>query len=150
LSKLSEPQSKALAKLCVYAILSTIEAVEMTPQKKRPRPDDDDSSPMSKMRKTGSDQSVEGSVSEKELNSQQLKENLKSILQDLFKVFHQQVVNDELSPKVNFIFQFFSLLVQYEKSTKIKNILKLIPNGLIMNIIKLIPYEDLTFGFLLR
>ena len=106
------------------------------------------------MRKTGLDQQsvgsgVEGSHGDKDQSSQ-LKESLRSSLQDLFKIFYQQVAIDEISPKVNFIFQFFSLLVQLEKSVKLKAILKLIPNGLIMNLLKIIPEDDLSYGFLLR
>lgn len=150
MSKITDSQSRILAKLCIYAILATLEAVEHSPQKKRPRSDDDESSPMTKMRKTGIDQAVEGSPTEKESSTQQLKEPLKNSLQELFKVFHQQVANDEMSLKVNFIFQFFSLLVQFEKSMKIKSVLKLIPNGLITNLLKIIPCEDLTYGLILR
>lgn len=148
--KITDPQSKVLAKLCVYAVLSTLESIENSPQKKRPRSDDDDSSPAAKLRKTGIDQAVEGSPTEKETASQQLKEPLKNCLLEVFKVFHQQLLTDEMSPKVNFIFQFFSLLVQFEKSMKIKSILKLIPNGLITNLLKLVPYEELSYGLILR
>lgn len=148
---MKESQSKMLAKLCIYSILSTMETLEIN--KKRPRDDDEDLSPMTKMRKTGSDQSIgsgaEGNLVDKEQSSQ-LKESLKNSLQDLFKIFHQQVLTDEISPKVNFIFQFLSLLVQLEKSVKLKPILKLIPNGLITNLIKIIPDDDLTYGFVLR
>lgn len=122
--------------------------------RKRLREDDEDLSPMTKMRKTGIEQQsvgsgVEGSTGDKEQSSQ-LKESLRTSLQELFKIFHQQVLTDEISPKVNFIFQFLSLLVQLEKSVKLKAILKLIPNGLVMNLLKLIPEDDLTFGFVLR
>lgn len=149
-AKLTEPQSRILAKLCVYAILSTIETTETT--RKRQREDDEDLSPMAKMRKTGIDgsSSVEGGNSNDKDNGGQLKESLKTSLQDLFKIFHQQVCVDELSPNINFIYQFFSLIVQLEKSVKLKPILKLIPNGLIMNLLKIIPEEDLTYGFVLR
>lgn len=151
MSKMTEPQLKILAKLCVYSILATMEAIELSPTKKRPRPEDEDlSSPMAKIRKTGLDSSVEGNPVDKDACSQPIKDSLKTSLQELFKVFHQQVVCDELSPKVIFIFQFFSLLVQFEKSIKIKAILKLIPNGLLMNLLKLIPFEDLSYGFILR
>jgi mediator of RNA polymerase II transcription subunit 24 len=154
MSKITDPQSKALAKLSIFAILATMENVETSPQKKRPRStEDEDLSPAAKMRKTGLDQSVsiDASQSDKDTSSQQLKESLRISLLELFKVFHQQVVtDDELSPKVNFIFQFFSLLVQFEKSVKIKAILKLIPNGLVMNLLKLVHHEDLTYGFILR
>lgn len=142
-----------LAKLCVYAILSTMETSETS--RKRPREDDEDLSPMAKMRKTGIDQQsvgsgIEGSSGDKD-SSSSLKESLRASLQDLFKIFHQQVSIDEFSPKVNFIFQFFSLMVQLEKSVKLKAILKLIPNGLIMNLLKIFgDSSDLTYGFVLR
>lgn len=151
MSKITDPQSKALAKLSIYAILATMENIETSPQKKRPRSaEEDDLSPAAKMRKTGIDQAVSIEQADKDSSSQQLKDSLKNSLQELFKVFHQQVVTDSVSPKINFIFQFFSLLVQFEKSVKIKAILKLIPNGLIMNLLKLIHHEDLTYGFILR
>lgn len=151
-SKLKESQSRILAKLCVYAILSTMDTSDTS--RKRPREDDDDLSPMTKMRKTGIEQQSvgsgsEGSAGDKDQSSQ-LKESLRSSLQDLFKIFHQQAATDEFSPKINFIFQFLSLLVQLEKSVKLKAILKLIPNGLIMNLLKIVPEEDLSFGFVLR
>jgi uncharacterized Zn-finger protein len=142
-----------LAKLCVYAILSTMETSETS--RKRPREDDEDLSPMAKMRKTGIEQQsvgsgIEGNSGDKD-SSSNLKESLRASLQDLFKIFHQQVSVDEFSPKVNFIFQFFSLMVQLEKSVKLKAILKLIPNGLIMNLLKICgDSSDLTYGFVLR
>ncbi|KAG5680195.1 hypothetical protein PVAND_009720 [Polypedilum vanderplanki] len=152
MSKITNPQSKALAKLSIYGILATIESAESSSQKKRPR-EDDDLSQAAKMRKTGIDQavSIESTQNDKDQSSQQLKDSLRHSLQELFKVFHQQVVtDDELSPKINFIFQFFSLLVQFEKSVKIKAILRLIPNGLVMNLLKLVHQDDLTYGFILR
>lgn len=152
--KITEPQSKSLAKLSVYAILATMEHVEVSSSKKRPRSIEDNDlslSPAAKLRKTGVDQSISvESQCDKEISNQQLKESLRVSLQELFRVFHQQLSSDELSPKVNFIFQFFSLLVQFEKSVKIKSILKLIPNGLVMNMLKLIDHEHLTYGFILR
>lgn len=149
---MKESQSKLLAKLCVYAILSTMETSET--KRKRSREDDDDMNPMNKMRKTGIEQhsvgsGIEGNSGDKD-HSSPLKDSLRTSLQELFKIFHQQVLTDEVSPKTNFIFQFLSLLVQLEKSMKLKAILNLIPNGLIMNLLKIIPEDDLTFGFVLR
>lgn len=149
---MKESHSKMLAKLCVYAILSTMESTETT--RKRAREDDEDLSPMAKMRKTGVDQQsvgagTEGGPGDKD-GSTQLKESLRASLQELFKIFHQQVAVDEISPKINFIYQFLSLLVQLEKSVKLKAILKLIPSGLVMNLLKIIPEDDLTYGFVLR
>lgn len=149
---MKESQSKALAKLCVYSILSTMETSET--KRKRPREDDDDMSSINKVRKTGIDQQsvgsgIDGHPGDKD-SSAPLRESLRSSLQDLFKIFHQTLSTDEISPKVNFIFQFLSLLVQMEKSMKLKAILNLIPSGLIMNLLKIIPEDDLTFGFVLR
>jgi mediator of RNA polymerase II transcription subunit 24 len=150
-----KPQSRILAKLCVYSILSTIDTPDVHPQKKRPRSDDDeDLSPMAKMRKTNLEQqsvgaATEGMTGEKD-QLPPLKESLQSSLMDLFKIFHQQVVSDEMSAKVNFIFEFLSLLVQFEKGDKIKPILKLIPAGLVVNLLKIIPQEELSYGFILR
>lgn len=122
--------------------------------KKRAREADDvDSlSPLTKMRKTNQDGSIgiECEAGEKD-NSPPIKESLQLCLQNLFKMFHQQVIaTDELSTKVYFIFQFLSLLVQCGNADRIKQILKLIPNGLLVNLLKIIPYEELTFGFILR
>lgn len=141
-----------LAKLCVYAILSSMETSEIN--RKRPREDDEDMSPMAKMRKTGIDQQSVGSGTETghgdKDQSSQLKESLRVSIQDLFKIFQQLVSVDEISIKVNFIYQFLSILVQLEKSVKLKSILKLIPNGLIMNLIKIIPDDDLSYGLVLK
>lgn len=107
------------------------------------------------MRKTGIDQQsvgsgIEGSAGDKD-SSSVLRESLRLSLQDLFKIFQNLLSVDDFSPKVNFIFQFFSLMVQLEKSVKLKAILKLIPNGLIMNLLKIFgDSSELTYGFVLR
>lgn len=128
----------------------------VSPSKKRSREADeiDSLSPLTKMRKTNQDGSVgmgsECETEEKD-NTPPIKESLQLCLQNLFKMFHQQVIaTDELSTKVYFIFQFLSLLVQCGNADRIKQILKLIPNGLLVNLLKIIPYEELTFGFILR
>jgi mediator of RNA polymerase II transcription subunit 24 len=149
---MKESQSKVLAKLCIYGILSTMESTETN--RKRPREDDEDLSPMAKMRKTGIDQQsvgsgVETATGEKD-QSTHLKESLRSCLQELFKIFHQQMSIDEMSPKVNFIYQFFALFVQLEKSPKLRAVLKLIPSGMITNLLKIVPEEDMSYGLILR
>ena len=118
--------------------------------RKRQREDDEDLSPMAKMRKTEAGSSTTDASHADKDQSTQLKESLRASLQDLFKIFLQLVAKDEISMKTNFIYQFLSLLVQLEKSVKLKAILKLIPNGLIMNLLKIIPEEDLSYGFVLR
>lgn len=78
-----------------------------------------------------------------------LKEPLQGCLQSLFRTFSQYIVSDELSPKIFFMFQFLSLLVEVGED-RIKPVLKLIPNGLIQNMMKIHATDDMTVGFILR
>nr|XP_029732381.1 mediator of RNA polymerase II transcription subunit 24 [Aedes albopictus] len=162
ISEIVDPFSRVLAKLCVYCIVATMEA-PVPPTKKRSRAaiaaegDDLDalcSTP--KIRKIGSD-SCDSTSSDFMLeqvlaareSSTQLKEPLQSCLQALFRTFSQYIVSDELSPKIFFMFQLLSLLVEVGKD-RIKPVLKLIPNGLIQNMMKINATDDMTVGFILR
>ena len=78
-----------------------------------------------------------------------LKEPLQYCLQTLFRTFSQYIISDELSPKIYFMFQFFSLLVQIGKD-RVKPVLKIIPNGLISNLIKINAIGDMSIGIILR
>ncbi|XP_055602238.1 mediator of RNA polymerase II transcription subunit 24 [Uranotaenia lowii] len=162
ISEIVDPFSRVLAKLCVYCIIATMEA-PMAPSKKRSRTaasegdvDMDALCPTPKMRKMGSD-SCDSSSSEFMLEQalayrdapSTLKEPLQSCLQALFKTFSQYIVSDELSPKMFFIFQFISLLVEVGRE-RIKPVLKLIPNGLVQSMMKIIASDDMTVGFLLK
>ncbi|XP_065086378.1 mediator of RNA polymerase II transcription subunit 24 [Ochlerotatus camptorhynchus] len=162
ISEIVDPFSRVFAKLCVYCIIATMEA-PVTPTKKRSRTaiategDELDalcSTP--KMRKIGSescDSSSSDFILEHALAAREgasnLKEPLQGCLQALFRTFSQYIVSDELSPKIFFMFQFLSLLVEVGKD-RIKPVLKLIPNGLIQNMMKINATDDMTVGFILR
>jgi mediator of RNA polymerase II transcription subunit 24 len=125
----------------------------ITKKRSRNADDEDSYSPTVKARKLleqGSVGSGLGTESDSGDSSYFIKESLQHCLQNLFKTFQAEVSTDELSTKVYFIFQFFSLLVQCGKTDRIKHILKLIPNGLIQNLLKIIPIDELSVGFILR
>ncbi|XP_058460043.1 mediator of RNA polymerase II transcription subunit 24 [Malaya genurostris] len=162
ISEIVDPFSRVLAKLCVYCITATMEA-PVSPTKKRTRTamagDGDELDalcPTPKMRKVGSE-SCDSSSSDFMLENalaardgpSTLKEPLQGCLQALFKTFSQYIVSDELSPKIFFMFQFLSLMVEIGKD-RIKPVLKLIPNGLIQNMQKINATDDMTVGFILR
>jgi mediator of RNA polymerase II transcription subunit 24 len=155
-SEMIEPQSRILAKLCVYCIISALYAPTARGGNKKRSTDPEDSILCPpKVRKTNPDVSTdscsndfpENIPSSEPLNS--VREPLATALQQLLKIFSTYVVTDDLSPKIYFIFQFMSLLVQCG-GDRIKPVLRLIPNGLIQNILKIIPVEDLTMGFVVR
>lgn len=158
-----EPQSTVLARLCVYTILATLDTTSATPTRKRSHPSDSEdmdsvTGPLLKQRKlnpdvASSDTSSSDFITETIANSRNespaVREPLQSCLQNLFKIFAQFLKCDELSPKINFIFEFLLLLVQCGKE-KIKPVLKLLPNGLVQNLLKIITTDEFTVGFILR
>lgn len=159
-----EPQSTVLARLCVYTILATMDTTATNPSRKRSHPSDSDdmdpvTAPLLKARKlnpdvTGGDSSSNDFITETITNARSespitVREPLQSCLQNLFKIFAQFLKCDELSPKINFIFEFLLLLVQCGKE-KIKPVLKLLPNGLVQNLLKIITTDEYTVGFILR
>uniref|UniRef100_A0A182Y2W0 Mediator of RNA polymerase II transcription subunit 24 n=1 Tax=Anopheles stephensi TaxID=30069 RepID=A0A182Y2W0_ANOST len=147
-----DPQSRVLAKLCVYCIIVTMEA-SITASKKRTRAtvgseleDIDSLCTSAKLRKIeldgmgvgceatgGNDFALESALdsvaSWDGASVPSLKEPLQGCLQTLFRTFTQYITTDELSPKVYFIFQFLSLLVESGRD-RIACVLKLLPNGL--------------------
>lgn len=158
-----EPQSTVLARLCVYTILATMDTTSTTPSRKRSHPSDSEdidpaTAPLLKSRKlnpdvTGGDSSSNDFITETIANTRSesptVREPLQSCLQNLFKIFAQFLKCDELSPKINFIFEFLLLLVQCGKD-RIKPVLKLLPNGLVQNLLKIITTDEFTVGFILR
>lgn len=162
-----------LARLCVYCIISALEArtQNSSSQKKRTRSNDGDEHDInnaSKMRKITADNSdnscsndflsensllLSSSVS---LHSNslretpaQLKECLQSAMQYIFKVFQQFVTTDELSPKIYFVYQFITLLVECGKE-RVRPVLKLLPSNLVHNLIKVMLTDDVNVGLISR
>uniref|UniRef100_A0A182P6E2 Mediator of RNA polymerase II transcription subunit 24 n=1 Tax=Anopheles epiroticus TaxID=199890 RepID=A0A182P6E2_9DIPT len=169
-----DPQSRVLAKLCVYCIIVTMEA-SFTTSKKRTRgtagselEDLDSLCSSAKLRKieldgmgvgceatgAGTEFTLDGAIEPSAPASWEagsvptLKEPLQSCLQTLFRTFTQYITTDELSPKVYFVFQFLSLLVESGRE-RIMCVLKLIPNGLVQNLLKINATDEMTVGLLL-
>uniref|UniRef100_A0A182JVK1 Mediator of RNA polymerase II transcription subunit 24 n=1 Tax=Anopheles christyi TaxID=43041 RepID=A0A182JVK1_9DIPT len=161
-----DPQSRVLAKLCVYCIIVTMET-SLSATKKRTRgtagtelEDLDSLCTSAKLRKieldgisvgceatSGNEFALEGALEPQgswEAGSvTSLKEPLQGCLQTLFRSFTQHITTDELSPKVYFVFQFLSLLVESGRE-RIMCVLKLIPNGLVQNLLKINATDEMT------
>lgn len=153
--ELQEQQSTVLARLCVYCILSTLET-PTTPSKKRARPSDSDDTDaicsITKMRKLEHSTDSTSTDFMNESNRDPpfvLREPMQSCLQNLFKTFAFIANSDDLTPKLYFIYEFLSLLVQCGKD-RIKPILKLIPSGLIQSLLKVMSTDEITVGLVLR
>lgn len=84
-----------------------------------------------------------------EQSSPVIREPLQTCLQNLFKMFAQFTVADNLTPRIYFIFQFLTLLQQCGKD-RVKPALKLLPNGLIQNLLKVMITNDFTYDFILK
>ncbi|EAA11905.4 AGAP005906-PA [Anopheles gambiae str. PEST] len=175
-----DPQSRVLAKLCVYCIIVTMET-SLTATKKRTRgtasselEDLDALCTSAKLRKieldgmgVGCTEAATGGASGTEFSLDSaleptasawtteaasiatLKEPLQSCLQTLFRTFAQHIATDELSPKVYFVFQFLSLLVESGRE-RIMCVLKLLPNGLVQSLLKINATDEMTVGLILR
>lgn len=158
--ELVEPQSLVLARLCVMCILSTMETQNLRPQKKRrsrsETEDVDMLGPMLKARKMEADGSninevthEASSITVTQDTPVVVHESLQMGLQSLFKTFAQFVAVDDLSPRICFIAHFLYLLVQCGRD-RIKPVLKLLPTGLVQNLLKVMVTDDRTVGFILR
>lgn len=156
-TKIIEPQSVVLARLCVYCILATIELPNTNAIKKRPHDNEDleNLAPLLKTRKLNNDDSsssdyvFENSSNTREHQSIAIRDTIQQCLQQLFKTFGQFLLADDLTPKIYFIFHFLTLLVQCGQD-RIKPILKLLPTGLIQNLLKIVATDELSVGFILK
>jgi len=173
---INEPQSLVLARLCVYCIISCLESRKgngtsaLTAMKKRSRSHDDEelAANAAKVRKVigdGSDNSSDftdtttgaglaallGSTSTSELRTTPLtlREPLQTSVQHIFAVFLQFVSGDELSPKAVFVYQFISLLVECG-GERVAPVLRLLPNGLVQQLLKVLVTDDIKVGLISR
>ncbi|EDV50726.1 mediator of RNA polymerase II transcription subunit 24 [Drosophila erecta] len=173
---INEPQSLVLARLCVYCIISCLESRKgnatsaLTAMKKRSRSHDEEelAANAAKVRKVigdGSDNSSDftdtttgaglaallGSSSTSELRTTPLtlREPLQTSVQHIFGVFLQFVSGDELSPKAVFVYQFISLLVECG-GERVAPVLRLLPNGLVQQLLKVLVTDDIKVGLISR
>lgn len=166
---LVEPLSSNLARLCVYCIVSSLEVCLNTTTKKRRHSNTCDTldiaGPLAKIRKLNPDESSNSSLTDypmqddftASLNTEYttepqmpvIREPLQTCLQNLFKTFAQFAIMDDLSPRIYFIFHFLTLLQQCGKD-RVAPVLKLLPNGLIQNLLKVMVTNDATYEFILR
>lgn len=138
-----------------------METQNLRPQKKRrSRPSETDDvdmlGPMLKARKLEADGSNINDVTHEASTVMATQdapvvvhEPLQTGLQSLFKTFAQFVAVDDLSPRICFIAHFLYLLVQCGRD-RIKPVLKLLPPGLVQNLLKVMVTDDRTVGFILR
>lgn len=166
--ELIEPQSTSLARLCVYCIISALELCLNSTTKKRKLSNASDSNDfagrIAKMRKLNPDESSNSSLTDypmqddfsstmagifTEQSQPVIREPLQTCLQNLFKMFAQFTVIDDLSPRICFIYQFLAMLQQCGKD-RIAPALKLLPNGLIQNLLKVMATNDLAYDFILK
>lgn len=78
-----------------------------------------------------------------------VQEPLQCTLVQLFKQFGHFVCVDPLSPKIFFIAQFLTLLVQLG-GDQVKPLLRLAPAGLMQNLLRVTVCDEFTVGFILR
>lgn len=128
-----EPQSSALATLCVYCILSTLEYNNSNPQRgnsrKRTRQDLDaeeldalgvPANKILRLNETGDSTPIFGSTSPQSQGANNdhiiLRDPLASALNKLFSIFEFLAArNGEVSQQTHFILQFLRLIVQCGK-----------------------------------
>ncbi|XP_043647717.1 mediator of RNA polymerase II transcription subunit 24 [Drosophila teissieri] len=173
---INEPQSLVLARLCVYCIISCLESRKgnatsaLMAMKKRSRSHDEEelAANAAKVRKVigdGSDNSSDftdttagaglaallGSTATSELRTTPLtlREPLQTSVQHIFGVFLQFVNGDELSPKAVFVYQFISLLVECG-GERVAPVLRLLPNGLVQQLLKVLVTDDIKVGLISR
>lgn len=155
-TELVEPYSTVVARLCVYALIVSVEAhnnLKPNERKRQRSIDDDDlSNTASKMMRLDSELSGMDTFSTDFVHDEKglLSEKMYACLISMFEVFYEHSNKDSLNPNVYFIFQFLSTLIQIGPAKLVKPILRTIPNGLVQNLIKVIPVEELGVGFSTR
>lgn len=78
-----------------------------------------------------------------------MSDSLQYAVQHIFQLCQQFVNTDELSPRIYFVYQFISLLVECGKE-RVKPVLKLLPINLISNLLKVMLTDDISTGLIAR
>lgn len=157
-SELVQPYSTVLARLCVICIISSLDspnpAKQVTRKRQRSVDEEELGTAMKVIKIEPELGTTETYASEYSQDSPSKSTNLSpalvTCLENMFDVFLFYLQEDTLNPNVYFIFQFFSTLVQLGTEKNLKGVLRTIPQGLIQNLIKVIPEHDLDFGFVTR
>lgn len=166
-SDLSHPYTTAVARLCVYVVLSAVEKGHQDGMgmKKRLRAgegageDNSTTEPTMKMRKLDSEFqeefiSASGGDAKGGVNASScvtIRDPLCSTIKEMFKRFSQHVQSDEYSPRVNFIFEFITILVESRRCEgAVVAVLRLIPAGLLQNLLKIMPLANIKTGLVLQ
>lgn len=155
--ELIEPQLSVLARLCVYCIASALEHDTRIIAKRRLHniSDPSDTSGRSaKMRKLDYPSGVFASVgvnnqAQDESTTYPIREPLLSCFQNLFNIFAQITITDELTPKLYFVQKFLTFL-QECGSNRIVSVFSLMPSGLIPNLLKVMNTNDFSYDFILK
>lgn len=151
----------AIARLCVYVVLSAVaKGMVCGSTKKRSRLGegaDSEQERSMKMRKLD----AEGDITEeleltatslsesselKNFSTVTIREPLNGTIKEMFRRFSQYVVSDEYSPRVNFIFEFVTMLIESGQDA----VLRLIPAGFVQNLLKIVPLSYITPGLILQ
>lgn len=159
--ELIEPQLSALARLCVYCIMSSLERSENKIKRPYNGNDASDDRP-AKIRKIddslldiltdGQDRTENISNGDNGISSSsatKIQEPLRSCLQNLFQTLYKLTFSSDMTPKVLFVHQFLTYLHRCGGES-IMPILNLIPIGLMKNLLKITNGTSYNYDFILR
>lgn len=162
-----EPQLSALARLCVYCIISTL-GIKTVKAKTLPNGSDDNERP-AKIRKiedspfdilasSGQEKgqnSINGDSNATPMTTTatttkfKMREPLRICLRDLLQSLYQLTFTNELTPKVLFVHQFLTYLHRCDRN-RIGPVLNLIPTGLMKNLLKVMSTNEFSYDYILR
>lgn len=161
-----EPQLSALARLCVYCIISTL-GIKPAKAKTLPNGTDDNERPAKIRKLEDSPFDILASGQEKGPNlinadnngtpmtsattttKFKMREPLRICLRDLLQSLYQLTFTNELTPKVVFVHQFLTYLHRCDRN-RIGPVLNLIPTGLMKNLLKVMSTNEFSYDYILR
>lgn len=161
-----EPQLSALARLCVYCIISTL-GIKTTKTKTLLNGSDDNERPAKIRKLEDSTFDILASDHEKGQNSLngdnnttpitptatttkfKMREPLRICLRDLLQSLYQLTFTNELTPKVLFVHQFLTYLHRCDRN-RIEPVLNLIPTELMKNLLKVMSTNEFSYDYILR